>query len=70
MRGHVSGSLSNPSFNGRFVSRAITYNQSRFRELSGEIHYADGNAYIENASFLQGNGEFKWNGGIRIADQS
>lgn len=62
LRGHVSGRIDNPSFDGYAESRSITIGKASVERLSAGLHYQDHVFEIKDGYFRQRSGKFQGSG--------
>ncbi len=62
LRGHVSGTMADPVFDGYAESRSITVGKASVERLSAELHYKDHVFEIKDGYFRQHSGKFQGSG--------
>lgn len=67
MNGKVSGTFDSPSFDGTASTRSITIGDNTLRDVSTGIHYKDNVVTIDEGSFRQKQGTFRWKGSYNLS---
>lgn len=66
MKGHLTGNIVNPVFDGAAESQALRFGAASVTNLSGEVHYENRILVLQKGRFRQGEGRFTWYGGINL----
>lgn len=61
-RGHISGSITSPIFDGQMSSRQISVNGSEIEQITAGVSYEDQVFRITDGFFRQRDGRFRWSG--------
>lgn len=66
LRGHLSGTVGDPAFEGILSSRSVTMGQGKVSYIATGLSYQNGMISLHDGSFYQGKGTFTCKGGYNI----
>lgn len=69
-RGHVSGTMTTPVFDGGVTSRRISVSGAEIEQISADLSYADNVFRITDGAFRQRNGQFRWSGVVNAETEA
>lgn len=61
-RGHVSGDMDSPVFEGNLISRRISVDGAEIEQVAAGVSYKDKVFQITDGFFRQKDGSFRWSG--------